>query len=273
MDEVERRELAEMLARLAEAAGRIILARRAAGATFARKPDGSPVSDADLHCEAFLLEDLGRALPHVPVVSEESAAGRAAPSGPGFLLVDPLDGTREFAAGNNDFTINLALVEDGAATLGVVHAPAHGRLFMGFGPGEAWERRPAEGTARRIGVRRGRHEVRALASRSHGDAVTASLLARFAPAETRRLGSAIKFGLIAADEADLYPRFGPTMAWDTAAGQAVLEAAGGAVLAPDRTPLRYGAADFRNSSFVAAASRALAERALDAVEDRPIAQG
>ena len=263
-----------MLARLAEAAGRVILKWRAAGATFARKPDGSPVSDADLHCEAFLLEDLSRTLSHLPVIAEENvAAGRVPRCGACFLLVDPLDGPREFAAGNNDFTINLALVEDGAATLGVVHAPAHGRLFMGFGPGEAWERRPAEETARRIGVRRGRHEVRALASRSHGDAVTASLLARLAPAETRRLGSAIKFGLIAADEADLYPRFGPTMAWDTAAGQAVLEAAGGAVLAPDRTPLRYGAADFRNSSFVAASSRALAERALDAVEDRPIAQG
>ena len=263
MDDTQRKELAERLARLAEAAGRLVLQRRAAGATFARKPDGSPVSDADLQCESFLLENLARALPHLPVVAEESAAAGHVP-GPCFLLVDPLDGTREFEAGSDDFTVNLALIEDGAATLGVVHAPAHGRLFLGFGPGEASEQRPGEGISRPIRTRSG-HRIRALASRSHEDAVTAALLARLGT-EPRRLGSALKFGLIAAGEADLYPRFGPTMAWDTAAGQAVLEAAGGAVLAPDRAPLRYGAADFGNPSFVAAASRALAEQALDAVE-------
>ena len=266
MDHTERRELAETLARLAEDAGRVILDARAEGAAIARKSDGSPVTDADLRCEAHLLDRLDRMLPELPVVAEESvAAGRLPDCGRRFLLVDPLDGTREFVAGSKDFTVNIAVVEDDAPVLGVVHAPAHGRLFLGWAAGAALERRPDEAVERvlRTGTD-GHGGMVALLSRSHGDETAAALVARLKPRATRALGSALKFGLIAAGEGDLYPRFSPTMAWDTAAGQAVLEAAGGVVVGTDKGPLRYrsAAAGRPNPPFIAAATRALAEAAL-----------
>ena len=244
----------------------MILEARAAGAAIARKSDGSPVTDADLRCEAHLLGRLGRIVPELPVVAEESvAAGRLPDCGRRFLLVDPLDGTREFVAGRDDFTVNIALVEDDAPVLGVVHAPAHGRLFLGWGAGTALEWRPGEAVQRRLRAGTDGHEGPiALLSRSHADETAVALVARLKPRETRALGSALKFGLIAAGEGDVYPRFSPTMAWDTAAGQAVLEAAGGVVVGTDKGPLRYpsAAAGRPNPPFVAAATRALAEAAL-----------
>jgi len=216
------------------------------------KADMSPVTEADVRAEAFIVEQLSLLLPGVPVIAEESAAaGRLPKIGACFWLVDPLDGTKEFVARNGEFTVNIALIEDGAPVLGVVQAPALDQLYVG-GPGiGSW--REDVGGRQPLSARTTPAEGLTVAcSRSHGDAdaIRAFLgtrqVARLAPA-----GSSLKFCLIAAGEADLYPRLGRTMEWDTAAGHAVLAGAGGQVLDLHGQPLRYGKPGFENPHFMA----------------------
>lgn len=228
-----------------------------------RKADGSPVTEADERAEAVILARL--AATAIPVLAEESVAAGRIPSVDGrFFVVDPLDGTKEFLKRNGEFTVNIALVEAGRPVLGVVYAPATGALYAG-GAGTAFTGRVADG---RLGERRAvavsqDGPLRVVASRSHGHAALRSLCETFGVAEEVSVGSSLKFCLVADGTARLYPRFTPTCEWDTAAGQAVLEAAGGAVLTLDGVPMRYGHADraFLNPFFVAAASRELAQAA------------
>jgi 3'(2'), 5'-bisphosphate nucleotidase len=240
-----RRDLAARFAAIARDAGARIMAVYGA-ATAEQKADGSPLTAADLAAHDAILAGLAAACPAIPVISEEDAALAAtAPDGP-FILVDPLDGTREFLSGNGEFTVNIALVEDGVPVAGVVFAPALGRLWSGaLGAGAQ-----AEGAA--IAVRDPPAQgLVAVASRSHRDAETDAFLAARKVAGLRSVGSSLKFCLVAEGEADVYPRFGPTMEWDTAAGQAVLLAAGGRVLTPAGEPFRYGKPGWRNGPFVA----------------------
>jgi 3'(2'), 5'-bisphosphate nucleotidase len=213
-----------------------------------QKEDGSPVTEADLRSQEIILQRLETDL---PVVSEEHAAAHGEPPSGSFWLVDPLDGTKEFLSRNGEFTINIALIEDGAPVLGVVLAPAVGRLFAA-GPDygalvdDAAGRRP-------ISVRAVPPEgATIVSSRSHGDA---DALERFSAsrrvAASVTAGSSLKFCLVAAGEADVYPRFGRTMEWDTAAGDAVLRTAGGIVTDLEGRPLRYGKPGFENPHFVA----------------------
>lgn len=248
-------------------AGRVILDVYSRPIDVAFKADASPVTEADGQAEAMLLAALGRLAPGVPVVAEESvSAGRVPAAADRFFLVDPLDGTKEFIHRNGEFTVNVALIEHGVPVMGVVYAPAVGRLFAG-GPHGAFEIAVNDNTA---GERRAIHVrdlpgegATLLLSRSHGTAATDAFQPATAVAGRRVIGSSLKFCLIAAGEADLYPRFGPTMEWDTAAGDAVLRAAGGVVTLPNGTPFPYGKrdrpglADFANPPFIAASDRRL----------------
>jgi 3'(2'), 5'-bisphosphate nucleotidase len=222
-----------------------------------QKADGSPVTIADQRAEAIILERL--AATGIPVLAEESAAAGVVPTlGQRFFVVDPLDGTKEFLKRNGEFTVNIALCEAGTPTLGVVLAPATGATFVG-GPGGAFEissRDVREPLRTMVGG-----PMKVVASRSHGHGALEGFCETFQVVEDVSVGSSLKFCLVARGEAQLYPRFTPTSDWDTAAGQAVLEAAGGAVLALDGQPLRYGkGGDNLNPYFIAAASRELAER-------------
>jgi 3'(2'),5'-bisphosphate nucleotidase len=228
------------------------------------KADGSPVTEADSRAEAIILdhlEPLG-----IPVLGEESvAAGRIPALGARFFVVDPLDGTKEFLKRNGEFTVNIALTEAGRPMLGVVLAPVTGDIFW-TGPDGAMAGRVVDGAvngARRIAVSDAL-PLKIVASRSHGHAALAALCDTLKVGEDVSVGSSLKFCLLAEGKAQLYPRFTPTSEWDTAAGQAVLEAAGGVVLNLDGTPLSCGHPDrkFLNGFFVAAASADLAQRAL-----------
>jgi len=234
------------LASLACAAGDAIERIRAGTDWHAvAKDDGSPVTAADLAADTIIRAGLAERFPEIPVVSEEDAA-RPVDPGALFFLVDPLDGTREFVAGRPDYTVNIALVEDGIPVAGVVLTSADGRLWCGA-KGAGATRNGAPIRARPVQA-----APVALISRSHREAATDAWVARLPLAETVIVGSSVKFCTIAEGAADVYPRFGPTMAWDTAAGQAVLEAAGGAVLTPEGAPFRYRAGDgWRNGCFIA----------------------
>ncbi|HEX2115470.1 MAG TPA: 3'(2'),5'-bisphosphate nucleotidase CysQ [Alphaproteobacteria bacterium] len=227
------------------------------GHTVRRKADASPVTEADHASEAIILEGLKRLTPHVPVVSEEEVSNTGAcfdhENPPKcFWLVDPVDGTKEFVARRGEFTINIGLVEAGKPVLGVLHAPISGTTYAAAGPGSATALR-ADGSLRPIQARRPPAAgIVVLASRSHGDkAGISAFLEDYKVAERRLMGSAIKFALIAEGVGDLYPRLGPTMEWDTCAGQAILEAAGGTVTTFSGKPLRYGKRDFLNPDFIA----------------------
>ena len=218
-----------------------------------RKADASPVTRADELAEAIILEALRRATPTIPIVAEELCAADGIPtSAPErFWLVDPLDGTKEFIAGNGEFTVNIALIDKMRPVLGIVLAPAQDVAYWAV-DGRAWRQRgiaAAEPIAARSVPEAG---AVILHSRSHADAAKLDAYAAALP-DCRRLvaGSSIKFCLLAAGEADLYPRFGRTMEWDTAAGQAVLEAAGGSVTTLDGMRLGYGKPGFENPDFIA----------------------
>jgi len=224
-----------------------------------RKADHSPVTEADHAAEAIILERLRKVAPEVPIVAEEEvAAGRLPAFGSEFLLVDPLDGTKEFIQRIGDFTVNIALVRNGDPVLGVVYAPVTAGLYIGdVLAGVAL--RSYQGTASSEVAPRARIRVRqapaqgltVVVSRSHATPETETYLGHYKVAERVSVGSSLKFCLVAAGEADLYPRLGPTMEWDTAAGHAVLVAAGGSVLAPGGAPLTYGKEGLRNSFFIA----------------------
>jgi len=247
----ELRELLELAARLAEQAGHAIMGVRAAGFAVQRKPDNSPVTVADTLAEAIIAE--GLAATGIPVVAEEAVAdGAVLHATPRYWLVDPLDGTREFAAGRDEFAVCIGLVEQGRAVLGAMALPATGELYGGILPARlAW--RQHAGARLPIAARRVPAEgLTVLGSRSHGRAGDLDrLLAGHVVAHSMSMGSAMKFARLAEGAADVLPRTGPTMEWDTAAGQALVEAAGGRVLALDGTPLRYGKPGWRNAGFIA----------------------
>lgn len=254
----------EMLAALeaiALRAGAAVMKAYRDGCAVGEKADQSPVTAADIEAERIILEGLAAHVPGIPVIAEEEvAAGRdVADCGATFFLVDPLDGTREFLKANGEFTVNIALVRDGVPALGVVLAPVSKRLFSGR-PGDA-ERADldddmTEVARRRIAVRTCGPIPTIVASRSHGTPETDHYIAMLKQAEITHVGSSLKFCMIAKGEADIYPRFGRTMQWDTAAGDAVLRAAGGMTTTLDGVPLLYGPRGsgpdrFANPNFVA----------------------
>lgn len=244
--------LTEKLIALALPAGKAIMDvyNRPHEAEF--KSDGSPVTEADRAAETIILAGLEASAPRIPVVSEENEASHRMRAPDRFFLVDPLDGTKEFLRrdGTGSFTVNIALIENATPVLGVVYAPALDRLFAGtVGAGAVEE---ANGEKRSITVRKEKPESPvAVASRSHRDAETDRWLKEHAIEKTVSIGSSLKFCLVACGEADVYPRFGPTMEWDTAAGHAVLLAAGGQVTTPQNEPFVYGKPEFRNGPFIA----------------------
>jgi 3'(2'), 5'-bisphosphate nucleotidase len=243
-------------------AGRLIMEIYETEFAHRTKDDDSPITHADEGAETILLAALAQVAPGVPVISEEeAAAGRIPPVGRSFFLVDPLDGTKEFLARNGEFTVNVARIENGRAVSGLVYAPAHGRLFAGDANG-AFERKADahlgaaaldQGAWRPISARPVRAPAIALWSRSHDKWRGEEYRNLYDIERVTIMGSSLKFCLIAAGEADLYPRHGPTMEWDTAAGQAVLEAAGGSVRLLNGQALGYGktADGYKNPHFVA----------------------
>lgn len=233
-------------------AGRRVMEVYAAAITVRQKADASPVTRADELADALIVARLATLTPGIPVTSEESCAcAPQAPAGDAFWLVDPLDGTKEFIGRNGEFTVNIALIECGKPVLGVVLAPALGQLYSGIPRVGAWLEDSAGRHA--ISCRRAPDAgLTVLSSRSHGDMTTLdAFLASHRVAQARTVGSSLKPCLIAAGEADVYPRFGRTMEWDIAAGHAVLAAAGGRIEQLDGAPLTYGKAAFANPPFIA----------------------
>lgn len=245
--------LTDELIDLARKAGDVILRIYEGEFGHQHKPDHSPVTEADVAAERVILDGLAQLTPDIPVVAEEQAAAGGLPTGAAakFWLVDPLDGTKEFIARNGEFTVNIALIVDGVPVLGVVHLPVLGVTYAGadgraerktgVAPAEAIHARstPASGAIMTI-------------SRSHASKELAKAEEMGVPiAGTVVAGSSLKFCRVAEGAADIYPRFGPTMEWDTAAGQAVLENAGGSVRTIDGAPLRYGKPGLRNPHFIA----------------------
>ena len=245
-------DLREALLPVARAAGEAILAIYATDFAVHGKADASPVTAADERAEAVILAHLARLTPDIPVVAEEAAAaGRIPHVKERFWLVDPLDGTREFISRNGEFTVNIALIENGWPVLGVVLAPALDRLFAGSEDAGAFAEE--KGARRSIACRKiPAGGLTVVASRSHGDAAA---LEKFLDgrkvARQTSAGSSLKLCLVAAGEADVYPRLGRTMEWDIAAGDAVLRAAGGRVTTLEGAPLTYGKPGFANPHFVA----------------------
>ncbi len=252
--EINLAALAPEINDLALAAGRAILEIYATDFAVESKADSSPVTAADTAAEDIITQGLNILTPSIPVVAEEAAAGGRIPdtSGGVFWLVDPLDGTREFLSRNGEFTVNIGLIKDGVPVLGVVHAPALNATYLGYAelgatrttgtsPPQAIQARkiPADG-------------LTVVASRRHGDP---SEIDRFLDGRTvaarKTVGSSIKFCTVAVGEADIYPRYGRTMEWDTAAGHAVLTAAGGRIVTTENLPLTYGKPNFENPGFVA----------------------
>lgn len=234
------------------------------GVAVEEKADSSPVTIADREAEHVLIDGLWRASSGVPVVAEESAAAGQLPlPGRTFFLVDPLDGTREFVSHTGEFTINIGLVVGDRPVFGLIYAPVFGRLFVTLAPGQAFEARIAPDAdvssfcdLDLIPLKTRTPDPEALVvleSRSHRTAATEAFLRGFKVASGLRAGSSLKFCLIASGEADLYARLGPTKEWDTAAGQAILEAAGGCVTRLSGAPLTYGKVDveYFNPHFVA----------------------
>jgi 3'(2'), 5'-bisphosphate nucleotidase len=248
-------ELASLLpdiVALAGRAGALILEHYDVDVAVRAKADASPVTVADEAAEALILEGLARLTPSIPVIAEETVAAGHVPEigADRFWLVDPLDGTKEFLSRNGEFTVNIALIEGREPVLGVVLAPALGKVWWGA-RGAGAMLREGEGE-RPIAARpRPARGVVAVASRSHNDPATQAFLDQAGDAERNSAGSSLKFCLIAEGRADVYPRFGPTMEWDTAAGHAVLDAAGGTVTTKDGAPFRYRKPGFRNPEFIA----------------------
>jgi len=252
----EHRILLDVACAAAHAAGVAILDVYRQDFNVRHKADASPVTRADEQAEAIIEERLAAAAPDIPIIAEERCAAQGLPSAapPRFWLVDPLDGTKEFIRRNGEFTVNIALIEGDRPVLGVVYVPSQGVTYAAAG--DATRRRSGE-APQQIKARpvppRGAVIVH---SRSHADEQRLAEYAATLPEAERRIaGSALKFCLLAAGEADLYPRFGPTAEWDTAAGQALLEAAGGVVATLDGAALRYGKPGFRNPDFIARGRR------------------
>ena len=245
--------LLDIALRAALAGGEAVMRVYAEPFDVTHKDDKTPVTEADLASERVIVAMLSEAFPDIPVISEETVPenGFASPAAR-FWLVDPLDGTREFVARNGEFAVLIGLVEDGRPVLGVVHGPAVGLTYTAHGPGTAMLLR-AGGVFEPIRARAPAHDgVVVVHSRSHENSRRLAEYFQDRPVlERMKCGSALKFGMLAAGEADFYPRFGTTMEWDTAAGQAVLEAAGGHVFDLSGAPLGYGKPGLKNDGFLA----------------------
>ncbi len=267
------RAIAEDFAELAVAAGAAVMLFYNSDSHAREKGDTSSVCDADLAGEAVILAGLAARLPDLPVISEEAAAaGAKATCGDAFILVDPVDGTREFLAGKGEFTVNIGLVVHGEPKIGAVYAPALEQMWLAGDhavtfPVAPGGKLPPPEQRQRIHTRKPDQDgLIALTSWSHTDPRTSAFLENLNVKQRRMIGSSLKFCSLADGSADIYPRFGATMEWDTAAGDAVLRAAGGIVLDRDGLPLRYGkaATKFMNSSFVAWADPATIQATLGA---------
>lgn len=238
----------DALSAIALKAGELIMQVYATDFDVSSKDDASPVTEADEKAEKLILAALTDLAPEIPVLAEEAvAAGDIPEIGDRFFLVDPLDGTKEFINKRGEFTVNIALIEHGRPVMGVVFAPALDRLFVADSVSAAWQATAKPGSdvpppseRKPMRIRNVSGGLTAIASKSHRTPETDAFLERFDVSEIISAGSSLKFCLIAAGEADLYPRMGRTMEWDTGAGQAVVEAAGGRVLQEDGAPLLYG---------------------------------
>jgi 3'(2'), 5'-bisphosphate nucleotidase len=250
---IDYERLVDDIADAAREAGEAILDVVRCGFEVESKRDSSPVTEADRAAELVILAALARAAPGVPVIAEEEvAAGRIPVHGDVYFLVDPLDGTKEFVRGGDDYTVNVGLIEHGAPRLGVVFAPASGRMHGGCVGQGAWLQEVGSRTA--IRTRPRGSQLNAVASKSHLDQATVDYLETAVGAcDYVAVCSSLKFCIVAEGQADIYPRAGPTSEWDTAAGHAVLLAAGGLVDGPDGAALKYGKRAFLNRAFVATA--------------------
>ncbi len=260
------RALAQAAGAIAERAAAAILEVYQAGFSVASKDDRTPLTEADLAAHRVIVTALRELTPELPVLSEESAAVAWSERArwQRYWLVDPLDGTREFIKRNGEFTVNIALIDAHEPVVGVVQTPVTGALACAWRGGGAWLSNPASGSApRRLTTRPRPSPLRVAGSRSHASERESALLARLGACEKIPLGSSLKFVRIAAGEADLYLRLGPTSEWDTAAGQCVLEQAGGAVLDLQGRPLRCNAREtLLNGDFFAVGDRSADWRAL-----------
>lgn len=250
-------ELVPLFRRLALQAGdRIMQVYSGPDFEVRAKGDASPVTEADMAADAVISAGLRAAFPEVPLITEEQAASHALTART-FFIVDPLDGTKEFVQRRGDFTVNIAYVETGVPVCGIVYAPAKGRLFYTRADGSAVEEtgpfgpEPGPVTTLRVSTP-DNSALMVVASKSHRDQATDDYISRYAVRDMTSAGSSLKFCLLATGEADLYPRLGRTMEWDTAAGDAVLRGAGGRVVTfDDRQPLAYGKPGWDNPFFIA----------------------
>jgi len=269
MDLSSRRQLVETLIPIIRKAGKAALKLQKDDLATRAKEDGTPVTAADLASHAILRAACLASFPAIPVISEEDtpAAGFGQDTNAVILVIDPLDGTKEFIRGRDEFAVNIALVEDWRVSAGLVYAPARDQLFFSWGSGLAFER-TATGLRRKLPHRLApRPRPIALVSRSHCDPRTEALLAALQPCDVQAMGSSLKFALVAAAEADFYLRLGPTMIWDCAAGQAIIEAAGGAVLQADGSSLAYRSNRAQKvDGFIAARTHELAARVVTAMK-------
>ena len=249
---IDHQQLIRALSAAAREAGEAIRAVRRRGFDVAHKGDLSPVTEADHAAERIILAALAKAAPGVPVIAEEEvAAGRIPAHDDLYFLVDPLDGTKEFVRGGDDYTVNIGLIQGGTPRLGVVLAPEQERLFAGLVGEGAWIDGP-DWSRTPIQTRQRPAELVAVASKSHFTQNTSDYLDSLcAGCGHVSVGSSLKFCIVAEGQADIYPRLSPTSEWDTAAGHAVLLAAGGRVDGPDGGPLRYGKPTFLNRGFLA----------------------
>jgi 3'(2'), 5'-bisphosphate nucleotidase len=262
MHATDMKALADGLLSVALAAARVQMAHFATGVAVEIKADSSPVTIADRQSEEIILVGLARVAPGIPVVSEEAAAAGDVPAiGDTFFLVDPLDGTKPYIRGRPQFTINIGLISMRRPVFGLVYAPAIPDFYVTVGPGATLAARlPPASDARTLADGsfepvRSRvpdpNALRALTSQSHLNAATRRFLDQYQIVESAQVSSSLKFGLLARGEADVYPRVGETSEWDTAAGHAVLAAAGGTTTMLDGQPLLYGKPGFLNPDFVA----------------------
>ncbi|MEM1039618.1 MAG: 3'(2'),5'-bisphosphate nucleotidase CysQ [Pseudomonadota bacterium] len=259
------KHLADIASPLAVMAGKEIMAVRAGGFAVDTKSDGSPVTVADQRAERIILQGLQSAHITIPVIAEEQMSNGIVPdiSGGTFLCIDPLDGTKEFARGGEDFTVNIALVQGRQPVFGIIYIPATRVLYVGYqSNADRAEPNPTayrvsigndgtQGLRQPISCRPARSPPAIVASRSHMNEDTQRFLKKYPDSQTVNVGSSLKFCRVAEGTADLYPRFSPTMEWDTAAGDAILRAAGGMTFGHDGHPFRYHKPGFRNRHFMA----------------------
>ncbi len=259
MRQINREDLVKQLLPIARAAGDAIMAIYRRGSTEVRhKVDASPVTEADLAAHRVLATQLSHLLSGCPVVSEEDSASLAhRRNAERFWLIDPLDGTKEFIARNGEFTVNIALIEEGRCTLGVVYAPAIDALYWGGARLGAFRCMGGQTDAIKVAAAIAGRACRVVASKSHLNEATQAIIDHLGKVSLVQTGSSLKFCRVAEGAADIYPRLAPTCEWDTAAAQAVLEGAGGVVVDLQDVPLQYGKPDVLNPSFIATRDTAL----------------